>query len=547
VRRIEKNRQATSGENNDILKQFYKDRNYQPVWFDHNNRMLTDIDRLETALLNSAFQNGLNPENYSLENVLDDLQKSADHKNLAAKREWQLSQALLKYLHDLSHGAINTKNFDPLIFMPPEGINLEAYLSDVINSRQPEDVLASLEPQQQEYQQLKEQLAKQRELRNQNHWFEIKASPGTVVYPGESHEIIPQLRERMAHYDYDGALPRGIWVDQGRIADAGSIRKLADQRKKNMNNNKTADTDKNPDLIYDDDLLKKIAEYQYFHGKKIDGVIGPQTLNALNMSYDDRIDQIKLAMERWRWFPQDMKDRHIFVNTAAFYTKAIENGQEVFVMPIIVGEVAHQTPVFGSVISNVRMHPDWTVPTSIAQRYLIEKIQKNPRVINQLGYQIQYIGDGVKNVSWDNVNINNLHNIDLSKYRFRQKPGHNNALGLVRFSIENHYSIYMHGTPSMTLFNEGERTFSSGCIRVQDPLTMAKFILKEKGMSDAEIENLYYLDEGEDAKTEIIPLEENLPVYLTYATAWIDRNGNINFSDDVYGRDKKLKQAFSQL
>jgi murein L,D-transpeptidase YcbB/YkuD len=265
------------------------------------------------------------------------------------------------------------------------------------------------------------------------------------------------------------------------------------------------------------------------------------------MSYDDRIDQIKLAMERWRWFPQDMKDRHIFVNTAAFYTKAIENGQEVFVMPIIVGEVAHQTPVFGSVISNVRMHPDWTVPTSIAQRYLIEKIQKNPRVINQLGYQIQYIGDGVKNVSWDNVNINNLHNIDLSKYRFRQKPGHNNALGLVRFSIENHYSIYMHGTPSMTLFNEGERTFSSGCIRVQDPLTMAKFILKEKGMSDAEIENLYYLDEGEDAKTEIIPLEENLPVYLTYATAWIDRNGNINFSDDVYGRDKKLKQAFSQL
>ncbi|MGM0422198.1 MAG: peptidoglycan-binding protein, partial [Pseudomonadota bacterium] len=319
---IENSSHSSSGKNTELLKKFYADRNYQPVWFDDNNRALTDIDRMNKAIQNSAAQNGLSSAHYSLASVLKNLQSADDQTDLPVKREWQLSRAVLKYLHALSHGAVDAQSFDPMIFMPPEGINLESYFSDLINSRKPEDILARLEPQQEEYQQLKKHLAQQRARRDQDRWFEIKAEPGTIVYPGESHDIIPQIRARMEHYDYDGILPRDIWVDHGRIANAESVRKLADRRKAAMDTDENTSTKKKPELIYDNDLLKKIAEYQYFHGQKIDGVIGPQTLKALNTSYDDRIDQIKLAMERWRWFPQDMKDRHILVNIAGFYTKA---------------------------------------------------------------------------------------------------------------------------------------------------------------------------------------------------------------------------------
>ncbi len=209
----------------------------------------------------------------------------------------------------------------------------------------------------------------------------------------------------------------------------------------------------NPELIYDAQLAKRIAEFQYFHGKKSDGVIGSETIDILTRSIDQQIEKIKFSMERWRWLPDTLGDKHIRINIASFQARAVENNKDVFVMPIIVGKVAHQTPVFSSVIKNVKMHPDWTAPSSIANRYVIPKIKNNPSVVHKLGYQAINKNTG-KVIPWSSISLESLN---TKTYIFRQKPGVNNALGLARFSIENDYAIFMHGTPSMRLFNEDDR------------------------------------------------------------------------------------------
>lgn len=533
----DRSRHHTDG---DILSEFYQDRNYQPVWFDSNNRALMNIDRMETALQNSAYDNGLDPRKYSLEAALSALENGADQDNMNFKREAELTNTVLDYLHDLRHGIINPENYDSMIFRPTKESRIDIFLAEIMDTRQPEQILARAEPQQPDYQGLKKHLGDYREIRDQNRWNLIDTAADPIIYPGEYHDIIPELRKRLSGYNYDGVLPPGTWLDQGRIANPEAVHERAAARR-----SRSSDL-QNGNRLYDDDLLKQVVEYQYFHGQKTDGIIGPQTLAALNIPVEDRIDQIKLALERWRWFPEEMGERHILVNIAGFYTTAIENGQEVFTMPIIVGEVAHQTPVFSSVIHNIRMHPDWTVPASIARRYLIKKIQNNPQLIDRLGYQLQHTSNG-RRVPWHDINISNLHNIDLSKYRFRQKPGVNNALGLVRFSIKNNYSIFMHGTPAMSLFDEDSRTFSSGCIRVEEPLVMAKFLLAKNDLTEKEIEELYHLEPHEQTQTKVIELAQEVPVYLTYTTAWVDRQGHLHFADDVYGRDEKLMRAFSRL
>lgn len=525
----------------DIIR-FYEAREFQPVWFDQNNRKINDIGKMVAAINKQAYFNGLEPADYKFKNIMETKNKgSAD---ALFEREWMLTNSVMHYINDIRTGRILPNEYDPMIFNLPQHRALDVRAKGLIDARNKDKYLESLVPQQADYKQLRQKLADYRTLSENGGWPKIDIEKKALIYVGEAHEAIPQIRERLdkAFHNFDGELPEDVWVDETQIATEELTDRIAHQDlAKDKQDEKMADV--NPEFVYDAALAKKVAEFQYFHGLKADGVIGPYTIAALTTPVETQINKIVLAMERWRWLPDDLGQKHIRVNVAAFYARAVENGQDQFVMPIIVGEVAHQTPIFSSVIKNVKIHPDWTSPDSIAERYVIPKIQKNPQVVYKLGYQAISKQTG-QVVPWEQLTPDIL---TPASFTFRQKPGKNNALGLARFSIENDYAIFMHGTPSVNLFKENERTFSSGCIRLKDPLMMAHFLLHDQGVSEAELEDLYYLDDGEFPDTTVIDLDVDVPVHLMYMTAWMDQAGYLHFADDIYGRDKKLNEAFVTL
>ena len=524
------------------IRTFYKARSFEPVWFSQNGEALKDVSEIEQAVHEHAYLNGLDAQEYNFQSIN---KQEAENEQKQHKREWMLTNAVMHYLQDIQAGRIEPSRYDEKIFRPAPKPELAKSAAELLEARDYLSYLATVEPQQDEYQALKDKLVDFRGVEQEGGWPEIDLKPGTVVEPGESHEVIPQVRARLENgfHMFDGDLPKGVWLDQGEEAMQALNEKL-DKMKDDQDSQKEAK--ENAELVLDADLARKIAEFQYTHGQKIDGVIGPNTIKAMNVPAEQRIDQMTLAMERWRWLPDDLGDKHVRLNIAGFYVRAVENGKDEFVMPIIVGQVAHQTPVFSSRITNIKFNPDWTAPDSIAERYLIEKIQNDPSVIDKLGYQVQKKSNG-EIIPWSKINIENLDKIDLDSYQFRQKPGEENALGLARFSIENDYAIFMHGTPKTHLFDEGNRTFSSGCIRVEDPLQMSKFLLEEEGISHSKIEDLYYVKPGEDADTDIVDIKRDIPVYLTYMTAWVDQQNGIHFTDDIYGRDQKLERSLAEL
>ena len=494
------------------------------------------LKQLQNTIKKHADQHGLNFEDYNFDSFQD-----LDKFN----KELALSNSYIHYINDIQTGRIDPEKFDTLIMTLPEKLDLSETYKKALKQKNLSKFLDKIAPQQPEYQILKEKLAAYKEIEKGEGF--IKIDSNAVIYPGETHDIIPQIRKRLeqSYKEYDGKLPDGIWIDESQINGEKLSDVIANRDQvKDKEDKETAKT--NPEMVYDPTLAKRVAEFQYFHGIKTDGVIGPNTINALNIPLSKRINQIELAMERWRWLPSDLGKKHVRVNIAGYYARAVKNGKDAFTMPIVVGKVAHQTPVFSSVISNVKLHPDWTSPDSISERYVIPKIKENPAVIDKLGYEV-LSKDTWQVIPWSQINISSLNSSSTDHYMFRQKPGNKNALGLARFSIVNDQSIFMHGTPSMSLFNIDDRNFSSGCIRLEDPFKMAYFLLKDQGMSERKLSKLYHLDDNETAQTNILDLEKDVPVHLMYMTAWIDEKGNIHFNEDVYGRDEDLNKALKKL
>jgi murein L,D-transpeptidase YcbB/YkuD len=248
-----------------------------------------------------------------------------------------------------------------------------------------------------------------------------------------------------------------------------------------------------------------------------------------------KIEQIVINMERWRWLPETMPNRYVMVNIAAFELKAVEGNQVAFETPVIIGHVTRKTPVFASTIEAVRFNPSWHVPHQLAVKDKLRKIKADPSYVERSGFVLyNSAGQAISahSVNWSNVSAGNFN------YHLRQVPGPRNALGKIRFTFPNNYNVYIHDTPEKDLFNESERDFSSGCIRVKDPVKLARFVFNDtEHWSD---ENIKKNMKGNLTKN--IPLAQTVPVYVTYFTVWKDNQG-MHFEKDIYGRDQQLREA----
>ena len=245
------------------------------------------------------------------------------------------------------------------------------------------------------------------------------------------------------------------------------------------------------------------------------------------------LDQIRMNLVRWRWMSRELGDRYVFVNVPAYQMQVMEGEKPVLAMRVIVGDPKHQTPLFSDEMTTVVFSPNWNVPESIIRKEML------PRLVTDPGYlerqDIEVVGTSgqvvdAEAVDWgDESAVAGLH--------FRQEPGPKNALGLVKFQFPNSFDVYMHDTPQDALFNKERRALSHGCIRLENPVALAQYVLRDNPAWTTE----KIADAMNAGQEHAVPLKEHLPVHIGYFTAWVNPDGSVTYTDDPYGLDEAQK------
>jgi murein L,D-transpeptidase YcbB/YkuD len=495
------NEQEISILNEDLcLAAVYQTANLKPLWVNENGP--GEKGAVILQYLANAETEGLRPADYNVAEIKS-LWYASDPDDLA-RLDSQLTLNLVKYVHDVSHGRIIPFKTDPGLFAEagdhhykPAQVVQQALAAPDLAS-----YLDSLPPAHQYYRNLREALQFYRNIARTGGWQ--KVSEGKTLRPGDQDERIVQVRQRLAK---TGKYP----------VPAGN------------------------QLIYDTALVDLIREFQKKSGLTPDGIIGPKTLTALNVTPEEIITRIILNMARWRWEGHELGRRYIIVNIANYDLTAVEDGRVVLEMPVIVGKVQHQTPVFSQMAKYVDFNPFWNIPPSIASKEELPELRKDRSyLVNRKVRLFSSWQAGAHELDSVTMDWNTVTPKQMERYKLRQDPGPWNALGPVKLVFPNTYDVYIHGTPAQELFEHNVRNFSHGCIRASRPLELAGFVLShEKG--DWSMEHIQEIVAR--GRREVVNITSPLPVYITYQTVWIDKSGLINYRSDAYGRDSKLAEV----
>ena len=250
------------------------------------------------------------------------------------------------------------------------------------------------------------------------------------------------------------------------------------------------------------------------------------------------LDQIRMNLVRWRWMPRELGDRYVFVNVPAYQMQVMDGGKPVLAMRVIVGDPEHQTPLFSDEMTTIVFSPNWNVPESIIRREMLPKLVDDPGFLQR--QNIQVVGTSGQVIDQNAVDW--YDESALARLRFRQEPGPKNALGLVKFQFPNPFDVYMHDTPQDALFNKEHRALSHGCIRLENPMALAQYVLRDK--PDWTTEKITAAMNA--GKEQAFPLKEHLPVHIGYFTAWVNPDGSVTYTDDPYNLDETQSRTFSQ-
>jgi murein L,D-transpeptidase YcbB/YkuD len=265
--------------------------------------------------------------------------------------------------------------------------------------------------------------------------------------------------------------------------------------------------------VFDSTLTSAVKRFQKRVGLKATGETSSAFFKELNISPTERIHQMLINMERIRWMPASPTTDYLLVNIPEFMLHVYEKGKLAFEMNVVVGSEANSTVIFSGTLNQVVFSPYWNVPNSILKKEILPGIKRNPNYLAR-------------------------HNMEWNGSSVRQKPGKSNSLGQVKFLFPNSYNIYLHDTPSKSLFGESQRAFSHGCIRLSEPKKLAEFLLRKDSTWTSE-----KIGQAMNAgKEKYVRLrgENEIPVYIGYFTAWVDTDGKLNFRKDVYGHDGKM-------
>jgi len=495
--------------NPDLLFDFYLHRKIKPVWVTKDR--LNNKAEVFIKTIIEADHEGLDASIYHRDDILSlvrilELNSVFDAFEPAkyAELELLLTDAFFSYGFHLSEGVVepNQTNVDWHIEKPNK--NLLKILRESLHNEKLEEMVDILQPHHSGYLRLKSALLKYQNIKKSGGWHKIPVGP--KLRKGDTEKRIAALRSRL--------------LISGDLA-----------------NSKSGDEE-----YFDEALESGVKKFQARNGLKTDGVVGSNTLSALNNSVEDRIEQIKLNMERWRWLPQDLGKRYILVNTANFELDIIENGQTVTSTRAIVGKKKRPTPALSRKITYMELNPYWNIPHRIAINDVLPCIKKDSNYLKDKSIRIfENWEDGAKEVNPESIDWNTVTKKNFV-YKLRQDPANSNALGRVKFIFPNEFSIYLHDTPARTLFNKTKRTFSSGCIRIEKPMELAAYLLTDN--SKWTYEKLTAAVDSKKTRTILLP--DPINIHILYWTAWVDKNGIVNFRDDIYGRDRQLNIALNE-
>lgn len=280
-------------------------------------------------------------------------------------------------------------------------------------------------------------------------------------------------------------------------------------------------------------LKRAIVRFQWRHGLRTNGVIGMKTIRQLNITPEERLQQLKTNMHRWAEFPDGVGSHYIRVNVASFDLNVIKDGDTVLSMKVVAGKPKRPTPTLYSKIETLQFNPHWNIPRGIARKDIIPRTIKNPAYLeeNNIKLYSNWKKDAYEidpaTVDWEKIRTGHI------PFRMTQIPGPDNALGRVKFIFLNEHDIYLHDTPQKGLFSKIQRAYSSGCVRLEKPFHLVEYFIKNNPELDTEKMNRA-LSTGE---TKYIRIQNPLPIYVTYITAWVDKQGTTHFREDIYKRD----------
>lgn len=482
--------EAVSGDRD--LAAFYREAGYRAVWTGDSAADRARRDALLRALSNARLH-GLPTARYDVDGLMERMSAARSTRDLGMI-EAALSRSYVQYARDVQSGVLIPSQVDSDIKrdVPRRAASdlMTAILSD-----DPFDVLRALPPQSNEYARLlKEKMRLERRLA-QGGWGPVVGA--TKLGPGAAGPEVVALRDRLIEMGY---LPRAATRS------------------------------------YDARLQEAVQAFQADHGLETDGIAGPSTIAALNISVTERLSSVVVAMERERWLTTERGDRHVLVNLTDFSARIVDHDEVTFRTRAVVGKDmgGRRSPEFSDEMEHLVINPTWHVPRSITVREYLPQMQRNPNAVSHLKL---YNSNG-REVSRGAINFR-AYTARSFPFAIKQPPSANNALGLVKFMFPNQYNIYLHDTPQKHLFGQEKRDFSHGCIRLQQPFDFA-YALLAKQESDPQGYFHSVLDTGRET---YVHLDEHVPVHIIYRTAFTRAQGRIQFRGDVYGRDARIWEA----
>ena len=489
------------------LRELYGRRNFAPLWWRDGGWTAQAHDAI--AILAVSKRHGIDGTRYGIDTLqtLMGLDPERLDGDMAAMGDLALTSALLAYLNDQSAGRADpastgwysrTNRTGKAVALLTQGLNTPDFAAWL-------DVQV---PAHGRYMALAAELERLDRFVGEP-WEQLDRAG--LIRPDDTDARIPEIRDRLILLgDYQAVRPNHV-ASQAAATDGQT---------------------------YDPALVAAIERFQRRHGLQDDGVVGPKTIAALNVSPSVRAHTIAVNLERLRWLPDpaSFSGRHIVVNVAGFELTAYLDGTPALTMPVIVGQPRHKTPLLADQIIDVKLAPNWTVPDRIARRELLPKIQDDPSYLVSNNFRVfldhaATVEVDPADVDWASLSSSNM------PYMLRQEPGPSSALGLIRFSLSNDLNIYMHDTGSRQLFAEAERSLSHGCVRVGAPVELADFVLDglDKAWTPDDIE----IAMGAEAP-HFQRLAAPVPVDLVYFTAWVDAAGTVHFRDNIYSYDGNL-------
>ena len=468
------------------LTEVYEGRDDRPVWSDGDRP--SDAYRALVRSIEAAEARGLDTRMYALDSI-----KALAGASVTV-REQGAALMFARYAQDLLQGRTDRE----LEYQPDFAQLRERGRGDLLaaayEAGDPMAYLAERTPDNFLVERLTDALGTYRGMAARGGWDVIDAPSDILVKEGETDPVVPAVRTRLAAEGFRSIGSGAAWTK----ADMDALK--AFQRTRSISD---------------------------------DGVLGPNTLAALNETSEDLVRRLEVNIERARWLPEKLGERAAFVNVADFTLRVYEGGAKAFDMPVIVGKDRTQTPLFADTMESVVVNPYWNVPSSILIGEIAPKQIADPSYIAAKNFEVLRGGQVVSpsSVDWAAAAAGS------PTFRVRQTAGDYNALGRIKFLFPNKYAVYLHDTPADSLFERDVRTFSHGCIRIAEPVRFGAWLLD---MDQAELQRMI------DSKARAEMPTPAMPVYIAYFTAWAEPDGQVTFARDIYDRDAKVAKALDE-